>query len=223
METYRRVQLGSSAGCGEPRLSRLPSEMYSPSQRRARSPGFHPRLVPGQNVGREIPLASPAPGPRAAPTPALHRSPALHTSPPPRGTGNRSSWLERRVLGPCPEGSAPVATEEESDGRRRRSLGGGGGGRWGEDGLNTPHSLEFHPPPGRSAAAAAEHFRGAGERVGPAGEGLPVLGRSLGDPCRRTKVGRAGAIQCLPSARRRSVGFSFRSGGPSPRSQRRAR
>lgn len=96
----------------------------------------------------------------------------------------------------------------EPDGRRQSPAAGGGG-----RGLGALGSQEIHPPPGRSAAAAPDHFRGAGEWAGPAGNNfLPAGGGQgrggVGSRGRRTMAGRARGAGARPRP--------CLSGGPAP-------
>lgn len=150
----------------------------------------------GSSPGRTRHLQSPRPGPEPRPRPAAarthprrrrpsgpnlsrggpgrHRSPAPQAGLPPRGLRKpRLSWLRPERAQPWSSGRFPAA-------RGRRTSPTGGGGAWaagGGGGLGALRSPEIHPPPGRSAAAAADHFRGAGKRGG-AGWGVTSCSRA---------------------------------------------
>lgn len=103
----------------------------------------------------------------------------------------------------------------EPDGRRQSPAAGGGG-----RGLGALGSQEIHPPPGRSAAAAPDHFRGAGEWAGPAGNNfLPAGGGQgrggVGSRGRRTMAGRARGAGARPR-RAEGRGPAFRAAPPRP-------
>lgn len=179
--TFRRSQLkevlgsedraaaAGSRGCTRPHSSEHRAPDSSPG---SSSSSFRDRR---RDVQSRRPGPEPGPRPAAARThprrrrpghpnpswggPGRHRSPAPQAGPPPRGFWKpRLGWPRPERAWPLSSGRLPAAS-----GRRTSPTGGGGAlAAGGGGGLGVLRSPEIHPPPGRSAAAAADHFRGAG-------------------------------------------------------------
>lgn len=221
-----RAAAAGSRGCARPHSTEHRVPDSSPGSSRSSFPG-RTRDVQSRRPGPE-----PGPRPAAARThprrrrhpggpnpsrggPGRHRSPAPQAGPPPRGLRKpRLSWLRSESAWPLSSGRLPAAS-----GRRTSPT--GGGGAWaagGGGGLGALRSPEIHPPPGRSAAAAADHFRGAGG----AGRGrlgsnfLSVGGEEgVGGRGRRTIATSARAWRRPPAACRELAALPY--GQPHPR------
>lgn len=207
-----------------------------PLSRRCTRPhsGEHgaPDASPGSFPGRTRDVQSRRPGPAPGPRPAAARTHPRRRPGgpnPPRGAARPGiAHLHRKPvrrprapeaaaeLVPAGERSALVWAAPRRSGRRRSPTGGGGAWAAGGGGPGTLGSPEIHPPPGRSAAAAADHFRSAASGAGPAGEQLPVRGGEEGAGGRgwRTMAGRARAPGVCPL--RAEGGPRCLAAGPTP-------
>ncbi|XP_005398018.1 PREDICTED: translation initiation factor IF-2-like [Chinchilla lanigera] len=137
-----------------------------------------------RSLAREVQSGRPdsSPGPRQPPpghTPAA--APALlapgasltcvrQACPPPAGSRSRGcAASDRRLRGPCRLGESAPRAAGAGRGRVRRAAAEPGRLEEEKEEDSELRSGESHPPPGRSAAAAADHFRAAGSGAGPTG------------------------------------------------------
>lgn len=140
-----------------------------------------PPFLPGYNPKGAISAAAR----RAPPPPRTHPRRSGPGEPLRGPSGPGIAHLHREPVPAAPrasEAAAALARAGRAAGGGVRRAGGRAGGRWRSLGgsrrsrrsrrrrrrRTTPalRSGQVHPPPGRSAAAAADHFRGAGERGG---------------------------------------------------------
>lgn len=233
--TFRRGQLDGVPGSGD-LAATVRSREFTRSHSGEHgapdsSPGSSRSWFPGRTQEVQFRRPGPAPGPRPAAaqthprrrpggpspspgSPGGHSSPAPQAGPPPRGLRKpRLSWLQL-------ESARPLSSGRLRAGSSRRRSPTRGGGVWaaggGGGGLGTPRSREIHPPAGRSAAAAADHFRGAGSGAESEGKQLPV--RDLRGGCGgrgwRTMAGGSGPAGVHPP--RAEGGLHCLSGDPTP-------